>query len=109
MRATSPWRSPTASETYGGHDLADFAQEFLRRDPDYRGDYSLTKARISAEHLDEQGEMEVLARRWGMGFPLRARYTRPRRARALDAGDFRSDRDYRPRATSRYRAARARP
>ena len=73
MRATSVWRSPTAGETYGGHDLADFAQEFLRRDPDYRGDYQLTMTRIATEHLDEHREMEVLARRWGMGFPLRAR------------------------------------
>ena len=62
MRATSVWRSPTAGETYGGHDLADFAQEFLRRDPDYRDDYQLTKARIAAERLDEHREMEVLER-----------------------------------------------
>ena len=93
MRAASGWRSPNDGEVYGGHDLVDFAQEFLRRDPDYRSDYQLTKARISAEHLDEHDEMEVLARRWGMGFPLCARCAGPRRSCTLDAGDFGGDRD----------------
>lgn len=85
MRATSHWRSPVIGEAYAGHDLADFAQEFLRRDPDYRQDYALTKTRIAAGNLDEQIEMEGLARRWGMGFPLPARCGRHRRARAVVA------------------------
>jgi Family of unknown function (DUF6499) len=70
MRENSGWRSPKIAAEYAGHDLADFAQEFLRRNPNYRIDYQSTLDKISAEHLDESAEMEGLARRWGMGFPL---------------------------------------
>lgn len=69
MRVGSGWRLPAVAEDYTGHDMTDFAQEFLRRDPDYRNDYHLTKARIAMARLDAQTEMEGLARRWSMGFP----------------------------------------
>jgi hypothetical protein len=93
MRATSFWRSPAIAEDYTGHDQTDFAQEFMRRDPDYRSDFELTEARIIIERLDEKVEMEGLARRWGMGFPLWARCARCRRARPLAARGFGCDSD----------------
>jgi hypothetical protein len=73
MHTKSDWRSPNAYDHYARHDLADFAQEFLRRNPDYQRDYADTIARIAQGHLNEKDEMEVLARRWGMIFPVRSR------------------------------------
>ena len=70
MRNQSDWRSPATQQEFAGFDYADCAQEFVRRSPDYRRDYELTKSRIAAGQLNEGHELEVLARRWGMIFPL---------------------------------------
>lgn len=53
-------------------DRPGFAQEFLRRNPRYRSDYQnvMRARRGSAE------EQEVMARRWGLAFPLRAWFVR---------------------------------
>jgi Family of unknown function (DUF6499) len=83
MHIKSDWRSPIAHAHYGNHDMADFAQEFLRRNPDYQWDYADTIARIAQGHLNEKDEMEVLARRWGMIFPLCSRCHSERRTCAL--------------------------
>ena len=49
-------------------DKPGFAQEFLRRNPRYRSDYqNVMRARRGFPE-----EREVMARRWGLTFPLRA-------------------------------------
>ena len=47
-------------------DFAGFAQEFLRRNPDYVHDYRF----VGGLPPDEQ---EVMAHRWGLYFPMLAR------------------------------------
>lgn len=49
-------------------DRAGFAQEFLRRNPLYRADWE--KVRRMREGSAQ--EQEVMARRWGLTFPMRA-------------------------------------
>ncbi|MGI9359968.1 MAG: transcriptional regulator domain-containing protein [Parasphingorhabdus sp.] len=70
MSKALDWRSPDFAKDYARHDYADFAQEFLTRNKNYRREYYETLARISEHDVDAQEEMEVLARRWGMIFPL---------------------------------------
>jgi hypothetical protein len=72
MSSASSWRSPLAADQYRDHDYADFAQEFLRRNFDYRHDHADTLARIDAQPSSEQAEQEGLAGRWGLRFPLRS-------------------------------------
>ena len=49
-------------------DRPGFAQEFMRRNPRYRSDYqNVMRARQSSI-----AEREVMARHWGLCFPLRA-------------------------------------
>jgi hypothetical protein len=71
MSSASSWRSPVAADQYRDHDYADFAQEFLRRNGDYRYDHADMMARIDAQPLSELAEQEGLAGRWGLRFPLR--------------------------------------
>lgn len=49
-------------------DRAGFAQEFLRRNPLYRTEWQ--KVMHSAKGATQ--EQEVMARRWGLCFPVRA-------------------------------------
>ncbi len=50
--------------------MAGFAQEFLRRNPDYRRQY----ADLRRQTVDPGGaDQEVMARRWGLSFPGAAR------------------------------------
>ena len=51
-------------------DFAGFAQEFLRRNPAYAHEYR--KAARAAERGAPADEREVMARRWGLCFSLRA-------------------------------------
>jgi hypothetical protein len=53
-------------------DKPGFAQEFLRRNPRYRSDYR-NVMRVKRGSTEEQ---EVMARRWGLAFPLRAWFVR---------------------------------
>ena len=68
----SSWRSPNAADPYALHDYADFAQEFLRRNHDYRRDYRATMERIALAPEARSNEEEGLAGRWGLSFPLRS-------------------------------------
>jgi hypothetical protein len=83
MRNQSDWRSQATQQKFAGFDYADCAQEFVRRSPDYRLDYERTKARIAGGGVNEGHELEVLARRWGMIFPVCPRRNGKRRARNL--------------------------
>ncbi|ATW02100.1 DUF6499 domain-containing protein [Sphingorhabdus sp. YGSMI21] len=64
------WRSPDVAEHYSRYDNADFAQEFLRRNRDYRRDYQKARDRVESQGYDAKREMESLAKRWGMIFPF---------------------------------------
>ncbi|WP_255247284.1 DUF6499 domain-containing protein [Sphingopyxis sp. GW247-27LB] len=76
MTGGSSWRSPSTADQYRHHDYADFAQEFLQRNTDYRQDYAETVARVATEPRGEHAEQEGLAGRWGLSFPHFA-YRRP--------------------------------
>lgn len=83
MSGGSSWRSPSAAELYADHDFADFAQEFLRRDPNYQADHAATQLRIAADPTLAANEQEGFARRWGLSFPLRTRRRSARNASTL--------------------------
>jgi hypothetical protein len=73
MSGGSDWRSASTTEHYADHDYADFAQEFLRRNPDYQRDYADMESLIAQGQSVEPIEMEGLAGRWGLRFPLKPR------------------------------------
>ncbi|WP_236660048.1 transcriptional regulator domain-containing protein [Sphingopyxis jiangsuensis] len=62
------WRSPYYPKIFETYDRADFAQEFLRRSPAYRGAYA---AAIAARGGDRVRQFRRLASRWGLVFRLR--------------------------------------
>jgi hypothetical protein len=70
MTTGSSWRSDASATHYADHDYADFAQEFLRRNTDYRREYAETQARVASDQLTVKAEQEGLAGRWGLSFPL---------------------------------------
>lgn len=70
MAGGGSWRSPDTREQYAHHDFADFAQEFLRRNNDYRQDYRATMERIATAPATQVFEEEGLAGRWGLRFPF---------------------------------------
>ena len=72
MSEDGSWRSAAYAERFKTHDHADFAQEFLRRNPDYIREYAQTQQRVAADPAKAQEEREGLARRWGLSFPLRS-------------------------------------
>ncbi len=85
MRTVTDWRSAATADDFSDLDNAGFAQEFLRRNPDYcRGYHDLVR-RIAAEGLDEAAVMEEYAHRWGLSFPVPPRLARRLRTGALGA------------------------
>lgn len=71
MSGEGSWRSADYAERFKDYDHADFAQEFLRRNPDYIREYAQTEKRAAIIGLVSlQDEREGLARRWGLSFPL---------------------------------------
>lgn len=64
MDQTIDWRSPYFPKIFERYDRADFAQEFLRRNPAYRRQYAAARggARASGAALGR------LARHWGLVF-----------------------------------------
>jgi len=82
MADPSSWRSSASAEHYAEHDFADFAQEFLRRNGDYRRereDAEKSAATTLESSPDMQGD---LASRWGLCFPICPDLS-PRQAPAL--------------------------
>ena len=69
MSQGSSWRSPTTADQYRYHDSADFAQEFLQRNLEYRRDHAETRDRIAKHPATARAEEEGLAGRWGLSFP----------------------------------------
>lgn len=62
------WRSPYFQTIFEQYDRADFAQEFLRRNPAYRRQYA---AALTAPRRG--GALARLASRWGLVFRRRSR------------------------------------
>lgn len=98
MRTGPDWRSPITAAEFAELDYADFAQEFLRRNPQYCAEYHDLVRRIAVEDLHERAEMEVLARRWGLRFPLRPGPLCNASTRIMVTRAFSSDRRSRRRA-----------
>jgi Family of unknown function (DUF6499) len=98
MRSNSGWRSPKVAEDFAGHDNADFAQEFLRRNPDYRREYSEAQLGTVADEPDRSERLEGLARRWGMTFPVFARCRAAGCSSTLGTDACRDNRHHRCRA-----------
>lgn len=63
-------------------DLPGYAQEFLRRSPDYRRDYRSVMSDRKADPASQEG----MARRWGLCFPGRSACFGARRAGLLGRG-----------------------
>lgn len=73
MSGGSSWRSPSTADQYLNHDYADFAQEYLQRNADYRRDLTETMANIAEDPKIALAQKEGLAGRWGLSFPHDAR------------------------------------
>lgn len=77
MPRGTPWRSPTTAETFTDYEFPDFAQEFLRRNPDYQRHYRRIVRRLSDGTLTPAGASEAV-RPWGLVFRLRSGFSRRR-------------------------------
>ena len=62
------WRSPEIIEQLNHLERPGFAVEFLRRNADYRRDYTQTLRQISNRTVDPEVARAKLARRWGLRF-----------------------------------------
>ncbi len=67
-------------------DFPGFAQEFLRRDPDYVRDYDCV---MTGGRRGDVAAQEAMARRWGLCFPMPAGPLGARKSCALVGGDLR--------------------
>ncbi|NIJ64291.1 hypothetical protein FHR20_001222 [Sphingomonas leidyi] len=85
MQSVSDWRSPKTAEDFAHLDYADFAQEFLRRNPDYCREYHDLMRRLIDQPVDEDIEMARLGHRWGLSFRVCSRSFRHRCARLMGA------------------------
>ncbi|MHB8886147.1 MAG: transcriptional regulator domain-containing protein [Methylovirgula sp.] len=79
------WRSPTAYDYTRDLNSSEFAWEFLRRNPDYRADFSNDRTESVSE--------ESLGRRWGLRFPERPSAESRRNEDLLAPGTQRKRRD----------------
>lgn len=88
MSSVSDWRSADTAKKLMQLDRAQFAVEFLRRNPNYKKDYHATQDQIASGALAQDAAMENLARRWGLSFPACTRRSRMGFACYLAAGIF---------------------
>lgn len=65
---TESWRSPETIERLNRLERPGFAVEFLRRNVDYRRDYTRTQRQIARSTVDPETANSDLARRWGLRF-----------------------------------------
>lgn len=84
MPTVRNWRSPRTADDFATLDYADFAQEFLRRNPDYCRQYHAVMAPGGA--VDQDQALANLARHWGLSFPLHPRPPGRPSPRPLGAG-----------------------
>jgi hypothetical protein len=108
MSGSSSWRSTSTADQYRHHDYADFAQEYLQRNADYRRDHSETMTNIANDPAMAVAEKEGLAGRWGLCFPhcapCRSAYSASTVVTSRSARSHRAD--HRRRAGGRSVAAR---
>ena len=71
MSKGSAWRSPSTAEDFADHQYPDFAQEFLRRNLDYRRDYRRITRQITVGRMTAAGASEA-ASKWGLVFRFRS-------------------------------------
>lgn len=67
MPAEHDRRSPGQAGDRPHPDFYDFAQEFLRRNPDYRCDHARLLRRIGNDGRDER--WRAFCAQWGLAFP----------------------------------------
>jgi hypothetical protein len=82
MPGRPDWRSSSTAEALDRLNRAGFAWEFLRRNPEYQGDYN--NLSLDAEETDPAAIATGV--RWGLCFCMRPRATTCGRAGALAAG-----------------------
>ena len=68
MPPVSDWRSAAAYTYLNDLNPAEFAWEFLRRNPEYQRDYRVA----AADGVDEAEFLEALLLKWGLRFPDRS-------------------------------------
>ena len=68
MPPVSDWRSAAAYAFLNDLNPAEFAWEFLRRNPEYQRDYRAA----AADGADEPEFLEALLLKWGLRFPDRS-------------------------------------
>lgn len=69
MPKGAAWPPDATAETFAEHDYPDFAQEFLRRNPDYRRDYRRIMRRMADGAMTPRGASEAVSK-WGLVFRL---------------------------------------
>lgn len=91
-------KSANHQHQYEGYDFADFAQEFLRRNPDYQAGYEQLRGAACLN----PGSMACrqMAHAWGLEIPFRAELERIGKSR--DLARMRSTLDRHPRNGGRY-------
>lgn len=67
MPKTAAWPPAATADTLAQHDYPAFAQEFLRRNPEYRKDYRHIARRIADGRMTQLGASEAVAK-WGLVF-----------------------------------------
>ncbi|WP_454885886.1 transcriptional regulator domain-containing protein [Sphingomonas oryzagri] len=75
MGQPSNWRSPGYADDYAEHDFADFAQEFLRRNPEYQTDHASVVEKGDPARDGPAGSAmasSAIADKWGLLFRLRS-------------------------------------
>jgi hypothetical protein len=70
----SSWRSAAAYGYLDDADPADLAWEFLRRNPEYRGEYRKLNEWGAPDVPADRDDSDRLGRRWGLHFPGRSRH-----------------------------------
>lgn len=84
MGLPSNWRSPGYADDYADHDFADFAQEFLRRNPEYQSDHAQISDTDGASS-DPPKRSAAIADKWGLLFRLQSPGRSSHGARTLEA------------------------
>lgn len=85
MPITPDWRSDSAADALERLGRAGFAQEFLRRNHDYRRDYRRMARLVGTGAVSEDDATLALARRWGLSFPVRSDLARESNGRLVAA------------------------
>lgn len=69
MSKGSAWRSSSTASDFADHQYPDFAQEFLRRNTNYRRDYRRVARDIDDGRMTATDASEAVAH-WGLVFRL---------------------------------------